>query len=146
MEKGKNKVVAKHIYHSDIDSKRFMEASIPVVGYILQNKELFTKHFIAIAAQDYEDFSWTAFVSVHCGRIGNNEGDTKCGYFLFDPTGRHSRDPPTRCQLFLKLAHWVLEGSKGEKCRKKAATLPWKDSVVAQIGRASCRERVLLMV
>ena len=68
---------------------------------------------------------------VHCGRIGNNEEDTKCGYFLSDPTGRHPRDPPPRCQFFLKLAHWVLEGSKGTKCRKKAATSLWKDSVVA---------------
>jgi hypothetical protein len=117
VNKEKNKVVAKHIYHSDIDSKRFMEASLPVVEYILQNKELFTKHFIVIAAQDYEDFSWTAFVSVHCGRIGNKE-DTKCGYFLFDPTGRHPRDTPPRCQFFFKWAHWILEGSKGANAEK----------------------------
>ena len=131
VDRQRNKEVARHIYHSDIDAKRFMEASVSVVGYILQNKELFKKPFIAIAAQDYEDFSWTAFVSVHCARIGNNGGDTKCGYFHFDPTGRNLRDPPPRCRFFLKLAHWVLEGSNDGCCRKKAATLQWKDSVVA---------------
>jgi hypothetical protein len=131
VDRQRNKEVAKHIYHSDIDAKRFMEASATVVGYILQNKELFTKPFIAIAAQDYEDFSWTAFVSVHCARIGDNGGDTRCGYFHFDPTGRNRRDPPPRCRFFLKLAHWILEGSNDGCCRKKAATSQWKDSVVA---------------
>ena len=135
LKKEDNKVVAKHIYHWEIDRKRFMEASIPVVGYFLQKKELFKKPFIAIAAQDYKDFLWTAFVSVNCGRVGNIEKDTKCGHFLFDPTGRHPCDPPPRCQFFLKLAHWILVDSKGPsvrpKSRKNEATLPWKDSVVA---------------
>ena len=74
-------------------------------------------------------------MSVNCGRVGNVEKDTKRGYFVFDPTGRHPHDPPPRCQFFLKLAHWILVDSKGpsvrEKSSKNEAMLPWKDSVVA---------------
>ena len=64
LKKDDNKEVAKHIYHWEIDQKRFMEASIPVTGYSLQSKELFKKPFIAIAAQNYEDFF------VECFRVG----------------------------------------------------------------------------
>ena len=95
-----------------------MEASILVVEFILQHKELLTKPFIVIPTQDYEDSSWTAFVAVNCGKTGKNEKDTKCGYFLFDPTGkRHPTKPPPICGFFLKLVHFVLSPENDEKAR-----------------------------
>jgi hypothetical protein len=85
-----------------------MEAASPVEEYILQHKDLLTKPFIVIAAQDYVDCSWTAFIAVNCGNIGNNEKDTKRGYFLLDPSGRrNARDAPTHCRIFLKLVHLI---------------------------------------
>ena len=55
-----------HIFHYEIDQKRFMEASIPLVDDISQHKELLTKPFIFVIAQDYVDCSWTAFIAVNC--------------------------------------------------------------------------------
>jgi hypothetical protein len=37
-----------HIFHYKIDQKRFMEASIPVVEYILKHKELLTKPLLSL--------------------------------------------------------------------------------------------------
>jgi hypothetical protein len=130
--KAEKRDLAKHIFHFDIDSKRFMEASIPVVEYILQNKALFAKPFIAMAAQNYKDYSWTAFMAVNCAGIENNEKDRMCGYFLFDPTGtRNPRHPPMRCKFFLKLAHLILNDETVPLSKQKGEKSPWKDSVVA---------------
>jgi hypothetical protein len=126
-----------HIFHYEIDQKRFMEASIPVVEYILQHKDLLTKPFIVIAAQDYVDCSWTAFIPVNCGKIGNIEKDTKRGYILLDPTGRrHPRDPPPHCRFFLKLVHLILSPDNDPsvspvKKRVVCESSPWKDDVLA---------------
>ena len=111
--KAENRDLSKHIFHFNIDTKRFMKASVPVVEYILQNKALFAKPFIAMAAQNYKDYSWSAFVAVNCDRNGNKERDPRCGYFLFDPTRtRDPRDPPMQCKFFLKLAYMILKDEK----------------------------------
>ena len=112
-----------------------MEASIPVVKYILDNKELFTKRFIAIAAQDYETWSWAVFIAVNCER-NENEKDKPCHrYLLFGPTGRRDpRDPPPRCQFFLNLEHFILsakDDSGPPVPRVKWNASPWKDDVIA---------------
>jgi hypothetical protein len=128
-----------HIFHYEIDQKRFMEATILVVEFIIQHKDLLTKPFIVIPAQEDEDCSWTVFVAVNCGKTGNNDNDTKCGYFLFDPTGKRLRsDPPPICRFFLKLVHFILspENDPNAKARKpkeekKRESSPWKDKVVA---------------
>jgi hypothetical protein len=106
----KKKISSNHIFDVRIDRKRFMEAAIPVVKYILQNKQLFTKHFIAFAAQDDEDCSWTAVIAMNCGEIDKKDKGKKRGYFMLDSSGRRKpEDPPSQCRFFLKLAHhWIL--------------------------------------
>jgi hypothetical protein len=135
-----------HIFHFDIDPKRFMNASIPVVEYILRNKDLFTKPFIAMTALDInddEEYFWSAFIAVNCARIKKNGKDKNgeevkpCGFIMFHPNRKHEESfvkPPMTCLFFLKFAHFILnpknDSSKDAVRRKKLPNSEWANSIL----------------
>ena len=107
------------IFHPTIDCHRFMEASIPVMRYILQNKNLFIKHHIALLSPSL-DFSWTCVIAVNAGAVKTNVNATEClretcGFLICDPNDSCQESeafPPPQCSFFLMLAFMVLNGEK----------------------------------
>ena len=57
------------LFHPVIDNTRFMDASIPVMHFILESKDLFTKPYIAFLAEEDMARLWTCFTSKNAGQI-----------------------------------------------------------------------------
>jgi hypothetical protein len=117
-------------FHPQIDYKRFMEASIPVLRYVLQNKNLFINPYIAVMVEHDVDSSWSCFMSVNAGKIDKKRG-TECGFLHFDPTDNDCA-APAQCSFFLTFAYLIIKAvptKVGEKRSAKATS--WKDEVIA---------------
>ncbi len=87
------KTTFSHVFHPEIDYKRFMDVSIPVVNYIMENKELFKKPYIAIFAQHESDYSLSCFISVNAGLNGSSEEEQSSS--KEEQESVDSRPPPT---------------------------------------------------
>ena len=80
------------MYHPEIDNARFMEASTPVMRFILKSKKLFKKPYIALLLKG-EDRTWSCFITFSADQYGQGEpkdGETACGYVYFDPCAKNA--------------------------------------------------------
>jgi GNAT superfamily N-acetyltransferase len=106
------------LFHPEFDDAKFMDASIPVMHFIIENKELFTKPYIAFLVEEECQHSWSCYISVNAGLFGRSEHQPLvegpvCGYVHFEPRGVQTtkveilagQAARRACSFFLMLAY-----------------------------------------
>jgi hypothetical protein len=103
------------IFHPKIDLKRFMDASIPVMQYIMEHEDLFEKPYIAFLMQADSEFLRSCVVTVNAGMLNDvqsvgNVAGLACGFLNCDANEKcgDSRLPP-QCLFFLMLAYTMIK-------------------------------------
>ena len=128
-----------YFFNPDIDNDMFMDASIPVMRFIFQNRALFINPYIAFLVEDEVDRTWSTFITLNAGQIGVDQPkdeEAVCGYVHLVPMsqcgGANDDDDDdddgavskTTCVFFLMLAYHVLNSDHPPKSGSQQISHP----------------------